>query len=142
MEGLTQAYLESIGPDVWLVTVGAYASSDAIASDLNKANVKDKYVLFEGIIKYVFSHINSSGIAHEIWESIRNVHEVSSDVKEEKFYILKNEYDTLTMLPHEKFNDVYAHIQVLVEKINSLGLGTIKDTNVIYKVLRVLPTNI
>ena len=63
-------------------------------------------------------------------------------MKEEKFYILKNEYDTLTMLPHEKINDVYAHIHVLVEKINSLELGTIKDAIVIRKLLRVLPTNI
>ena len=94
-----QAYLESIDPDAWLVTDKGYPSEGVQNEKLVKANAKAKNILFEGITKDVFSRINSSGTAHEIWESICAIHKGSLDVKEEKYHILKNQLESLKMLP-------------------------------------------
>ena len=77
-----QAYLESVDPIAWSVTVDGYPGTEAPNAGLVKANAKAKNILFEGITKNVFSRINSSGTAHQIWNSICAIHEGSKDVKD------------------------------------------------------------
>ena len=61
-----QAYLESVDPNAWVVTVDGFSGQGPQNEVLTKANAKAKNILFEGITKNVFSRINSSGTAHEI----------------------------------------------------------------------------
>ena len=134
-----QAYLESVDPIAWSVTVDGYPGTEPPNAGLVKANAKAKNILFEGITKNVFSRINSSGTAHQIWNSICAIHEGSKDVKEERFHILKSQLESLKMLPHERANDVYARMHVLVERINALGANQIEEADVIRHLLRLLP---
>lgn len=57
-----------------------------------------------------------------MWTQIQQVHEGSSDVKEERYYVLKDKCDAFTMSSNELINDTYSRLNVLVEDINSLGV--------------------
>ena len=45
------------------------------------------------------------------------------------------------MLANENANDMYSRLNILVEKVNGLGLTQISQTDVVRKILNVLPTD-
>jgi hypothetical protein len=109
-----------VEPECLEVTNEGYESSDAWVASFVKAN----NILFEYISKDVFSTIDASGSVLQIWTSICDIHEGSSDVNEEKYYVIKCKYDNLSMLPNEDANKVYFCLHVHIEQINTLKIKT------------------
>lgn len=130
-------------PYAWEVTdtlVPFKNDKDEVIGKVVKANAKAKNALFEAITKDIFAQVKSASTAHEIWKQNREVHEGSSDVKEDRYYVLKNKYDSFTMSSHELINETYSHLNLIVEDINSLGVkDKIDDGDLVRKIMRILP---
>ena len=116
-----QAYLESLDPKIWMVTQESDADVNLLEPDYIKCNAKAKNALFACISKDVFARLDASSTTHGIWTEIQGLHEGTSDVKEERYDVLKNKYDNFTRLPHERANTIYSRFHMLVEEINALG---------------------
>ncbi|GJN25083.1 hypothetical protein PR202_gb12869 [Eleusine coracana subsp. coracana] len=115
-----QAYLQSLDPEIWSVTHESNANVNLLEPDYIKCNAKAKNALFACISKDVFAQLDASTTTHGIRTEIQGLYEATSDVKEERYYMLKNKYDHFTRLPHERANTVYSRFHVLVEEINAL----------------------
>ena len=68
------------------------------------------------------------------------MHEGSKSEREERYQLCMKKLNAFEMFPHEKANDTYSRLNVLVEEINSLGLTKISPTDVIRKILSFLPS--
>jgi hypothetical protein len=101
-----QACLEAVDLECWAVTNEDYGSTNARVVSLAKANGKAKNILFDGIFKDELSRIDANCSALEIWTTICDILEVSFNVKEESYYVRKNNYENLAMLTNKNVNKV------------------------------------
>ncbi|KAK2630863.1 hypothetical protein QOZ80_UnG0724110 [Eleusine coracana subsp. coracana] len=136
-KALMQGYLQSLDPEIWMVTHESDADVNLLEPDYIKCNAKAKNALFACISKDVFPQLDASSSAYGIWTEIQGLYEGTSDVKEERHYVLKNKYDNFTRLPHERANTVHSRFHVLVEEINARGDDfKMKHVEVIRRFLR------
>ena len=49
--------------------------------------------------------------------------------------------NSFEMLPKECANEMYSHLNILVEEVNGLGLTQMQPSDVVRKILSVLPIN-
>ncbi|GJN03470.1 hypothetical protein PR202_ga20921 [Eleusine coracana subsp. coracana] len=120
-----------------MVTYESDADVNLLEPVFIKNNAKAKNALFACISKDVFVRLDASSIAHGIWTENQDLHDGTSDVKEERFHVLKNKYDNFTRLPHKRANTVYSRFYVLVEEINALRDDfKLKPVEVIRRFLR------
>ena len=138
------SYLEAVGLDVWQVTKKGTKPLPRPEKPI-KANEKEIFnaiardILFGSLSIDVFSRICSLSSAHEIWESLQALHGGTSDVKEQKLGLVKRALNFFTMLPNELANDMYSHLNFIVNEFNSIGETKLSDADVARKIVEVLP---
>ena len=59
--------------------------------------------------------------------------------REEHYHLVMKKLNSFEMLPKESANEMYSRLNVLVEKVNRLGLNQIQPSDVVRKILSVLP---
>ena len=90
-------------------------------------NAKAMNVLYSALNSNESIRVKGCRSAKEIWDKLREIHEGSENVREQKKSILVTKYESFTMEPHEnvdkmycRFNDLIKDLEVL-EKEYSLG---------------------
>lgn len=78
-------------------------------------------------------------MAHEIWTTLKELHDGTSDIKEQRYSLIKSSFDSFKMMPNELANDMYSRLNVIVNKLNALGLTKLTDADVTRKIMQVLP---
>lgn len=140
-----EAYLEAIDMGLWeAASVGFKPPVDPAKltndeKDHVKWNAKARNILFRGIGKEVFSRVCNIKDAHKLWESLCTLHEGSKSEREERYNLIKQKFDGFQMLPHEKANEMYSRLNVIVEELNGLDLTQVSEADVARKILGVLP---
>jgi hypothetical protein len=139
------SYLEAVGLDVWRVTREG-TNPPAKPDRLTKADEKEihfnaiaRNALLESLSMEVFNRVYSLSSAQEIWQALKDLHDGTSDIKEEKYSLVKSKFDSFKMLPNELANDMYSRLNVIVNELNSLGMTKITDAEVSRKIISVLP---
>src|SRR5438128_8024758 len=138
-------YLEAMGSDVWRVTVEDYTppvyphAPTAEEELLVKANAKAKNLLYGAMTKEVFNRIYSCATSHDIWTTIELIHEGSKSVRNDRYDGIIKKFNTFVMNRNERVNDMYSHLNVLVEEIKALNVKKITDENVVRKTISILP---
>ena len=139
--------LEAVGLDVWRVTnqgMNPIKRPDNPIVGYKKemhSNSIARDILLSSLSIGVFNRVSSLTGAHDIWLTLMSLHDGTRDVKEQKVCLVKNAFDTLKMLPHELANDMYSHLNIIVNEYNSIGDTKLTDANVTRKIIQVLPTN-
>ena len=87
-----------------------------------KWNAKAKNHIFRGLCKEVFNRVRNHKTAHELWKELCALHEGSKSEREERFHLVMNKLNTFEMLPKENANEMYSHLNVIVEELNGLGI--------------------
>lgn len=138
------SYLEAISLDAWRVTDRGF-TPPVDEENLNgldyanlQANAKAKNAIFEGLSLEVFNRVSNLPTSKLIWDALRDVHEGSHAVREEKYQLLKGKLESFHMLPNENANDMFSRLNVIVNDINGLGLAKIEESEIVRKMLRVL----
>ena len=77
--------------------------------------------------------------ALKLWKKLCVLHEGSKSEREERFHLVMNKLSTSEMLFKENANEIYSRLNVIVDKLNGLGLNQMSPADVARKILCVLP---
>ena len=77
--------------------------------------------------------------AHALWSDVCALHEGTKSEREERYHLVIRKLNSFDMLPKESANEMYSRLNVLVEEVNEIGLTQMQPSNVIRKILSVLP---
>jgi hypothetical protein len=77
--------------------------------------------------------------AHDLWMDICALHEGTRSEREERYHIAMRKLNSFEMLANENVNAMYSRLSILVEEVNGLGLTQISQSDVVRKILSVLP---
>ena len=76
---------------------------------------------------------------HYGWTFVRSMREQKE--REEHYHLVIRKLNSFEMLPKESANKIYSRLNVLVEEVNGLGLTQMQPSDVVRKILSVLPIN-
>ena len=76
--------------------------------------------------------------AKELWKTINENYEGTKDVTNEKYHMLIDSLNSFKQFDHENAEAMYSRLNVLVNKINSLGVKQIQEPELIRKMLHSL----
>jgi hypothetical protein len=74
-----------------------------------------------------------------LWLDICALHEGTKSECEERYHIAMRKLNSFEMLANANANDMYSRLNILVEKVNGLGLTQISLPDVVRKILSVFP---
>ena len=77
--------------------------------------------------------------AHALWSDVCALHEGTKSERGERYHLVMKKLNSFKMLPKEYANKIYSHLNVLVEEVNGLGLTQMQPSEVVRKILSVLP---
>ena len=86
----------------------------------------------------MFNHVWNHKDAHALWSDICALHEGTKGEREERYHLVMKKLNSFEMLPKESANEMYSRLNVLVEKVNGLGLTQMQPSNVVRKILSAL----
>ena len=113
-------FLEAKGLDVWRVT-NMGMKPPARPNKPTKADERELHYnaiarnsIFESLSIDVFNRVSSLATAHEIWKTLKELNDGTSDVKEQRQSLAQRAFNSFTMLPNELVNDMYSRLIVIV----------------------------
>ena len=101
--------------------------------------LEQKKCLFESFSMYMFNQVFTLNTAHEIWLKLQELHDGTSNVCEQKHCLAKQNYDSFTMNDDELVHDMYSHLNLIINKLHSIGLTKLDDADNVRKIISVLP---
>jgi hypothetical protein len=140
-----EAYLEAIdvgclrAATEGLPSIKDPANPSGDEEKYDRWNAKAKNTLYRGIGKDIFNRVHSAKNAHELWENLCALHERTKSEREERYHIALKKINSFEMLSKESANEMYTRLTVLVEDLNALGLTQMSQSDVVRRILSVLP---
>jgi hypothetical protein len=131
------AYLDALSPDVWNAAKTGYTG--ALTPEQQKWNAKARNVIIEGISEDIFTRIDNIDLTHDMWFQLIQLHEGSSKVREQKYYLVRAKYDEFKILPNECCNGMLSHLNLIVKELNSLNVSNLDKRMINRKILMLLP---
>ena len=107
--------------------------------DYEKWNAKARNTIFRGLCKDVFNRIRNHKDAHALWSDVCALHEGTKSEREERYHLVMKKLNSFEMFSRESANKMYSRLNILVEKVNGLGLIQMQPSYVVRKILSVLP---
>jgi hypothetical protein len=98
---------------VWYATKTGYTG--ALTPEQQKCNAKTRNTIIEGISEDVFARIDNIDLAHDMWNQLIQLHEGSSNVREQKYHLIRAKYDEFKMLPNKCCNDMFSRLNLIVK---------------------------
>ena len=86
----------------------------------------------------MFNHVFACKNTKELWKIIRENHEQTKDVANDKYHVLIDKLNSFKQLDHENAETMYSRLNILVNEINSLDVKKIYDLELIRKILHSL----
>jgi len=77
--------------------------------------------------------------ANEIWLKLHQLHDGTSNVHEKKHCLAKQSYNSFKMNENELVCDMYSHLNLIINKLNFVGLAKLGDADIVRKIISVLP---
>ena len=103
-------------------------------------NAKAMSILMCGLGPDEYNRVSSCTTAKEVWDTLRNAHEGTTQVRKFRRALLSSEYENFTMKDGESLNDMVSRFTTVVNELVSLG-KTITTEEKLDKLLRTLPSS-
>ena len=87
----------------------------------------------------MFNRVRNHKDAHALWSNVCALHEGTKSERDEHHHLVMKKLNSFEMLPKECANEMYSRLNVLVEEVNGLGLTQMQPSDVVRKILSVLP---
>jgi hypothetical protein len=100
---------------------------------------RQKNALYQGLGKDIFNRVHNTKNTHELWENLCALYEGTKSELEERYHIALKKINSFEMLSKESVNNMYTRLNVLVEDLNALGLTQMSQSDVVRRILSVLP---
>jgi hypothetical protein len=87
----------------------------------------------------IFNQVFTLKIANEIWLKLHELHDGTSNVREQKHCLVLNEYNSFAMKDNELVRDMYSRLNLIINELNSIGINKLGDANIVRKIISFLP---
>ncbi|GAU32260.1 hypothetical protein TSUD_53880 [Trifolium subterraneum] len=123
MENLLRSkeYWSLIEDGVVIAPAGATAEQRKIADESKLKDLKAKNFLFQAIDRTILETILTRNTAKEIWDSLRQKYQGSTNVKRAQLQALKKEFEILNMKIGESIEDYFSRTLTIANKMSAHG---------------------
>jgi hypothetical protein len=121
-------YLEAVDLGVWRVTrdeMKPLKNPEKPTTSEEKEihlNARAKNCLYESLSVDIFNQVFTLKTANGIWLKLHELHDGTSNVREQKHYLVLNEYNELV-------RDMYSRLNLIINELNSIGINKLGDAN-------------
>jgi hypothetical protein len=139
------SYIEVVDLGVWRVTRDGmkppkYPEKPTTSEEKEiHLNAWAKNCLYESLSMDIFNQVFTLKTANEIWLKLHELHDGTSNVREQKHYLVLNEYNFFAMKDNELVRDMYSHLNLIINEINSIGINKLGDADIMRKIISLLP---
>uniref|UniRef100_A0A0A9BV78 Uncharacterized protein n=1 Tax=Arundo donax TaxID=35708 RepID=A0A0A9BV78_ARUDO len=136
-------YLRAIHPSIWRIVESGYTveDEDNLTPDEEQnehKNAQAACAIFNALSENEFNWVYGLERAKDIWDTLRNVHEGTSSVREYKIELLRSKLDWFIMEEGETPTEMYNRLSLIVNEIKGLGCKEMTDHFVVKRMLRAL----
>jgi ferritin len=96
-------------------------------------------IAFMNLLAWTFQASLYLKTANEIWLKLHELHDDTSNVREQKHCLVLNEYISFQMKENELVRDMYSRLNLIINELNSIGINKLGDTNIVRKIISLLP---
>jgi hypothetical protein len=87
----------------------------------------------------IFNQVFTLKTANEIWLKLHELHDDTSNVREQKHCLVLNEYNSFAMKENEFVRDMYSRLNLVINELNSIGINKLGDADTVRKIISLLP---
>jgi hypothetical protein len=87
----------------------------------------------------IFNQVFTLKSANEIWLKLHELHDDTSNVREQKHCLVLNEYNYFAMKDNELVRDMYSRLNLIINELNSIGINKLGDADIARKIISLLP---
>jgi hypothetical protein len=119
-------YLEAIDLSVWRVTRDGMKPpknpKKLTMSDKKEIhlNTGAKNCLYESLSMEIFNQVLTLKSANEVWLKLHELHDSTSNVREQRHFLVLNEYNSFAMKENELVRDMYSRLNLVIDELNSI----------------------
>jgi hypothetical protein len=117
-------YLETVDLGVWRVTRDGMKPSKNPEKPTTSEekeihlNARAKNCLYESLSMDIFNQVFTLKIANEIWLKLHELHDGTSNVREQKHCLVLNEYNSFVVKDNELVRDMYSRLNLIINELN------------------------
>jgi hypothetical protein len=98
--------------------------------------------LDESLSMDIFNQVFTFKTANEIWLKLHELHDGTSNVREKKHCLVLNEYNSFAIKDNELIRDMYSHLNLIINELNSISINKLGDADIVRKIISPLPQQI
>jgi hypothetical protein len=138
-------YLEVVDWGVWRVTHDGMKppkNLEKLTTNDEKEihlNARAKNCLYESLSMEIFNQVFTLKTANEIWLKLHELHDGTSNVREQNHCLVLNEYNSFAMKENELVRDMYSRLNLIINELNSIGINKLGDVDIVRKIISLLP---
>jgi hypothetical protein len=102
-------------------------------------NARATNCLYESLSMDIFNQVFTLRTANEIWLKLHELHDGTSNVREQKHCLVLNEYNSFAMKENELVRYMYSHLNLIINELNSIGNNKLGDADIVRKITSLLP---
>jgi hypothetical protein len=87
----------------------------------------------------LYESLSTLKIVNEIWLKLHELHDGTSNVREEKHCLVLNEYNSFAMKDNKLVRDMYSRLNLIINELNSIGINKLDDADIMRKIISLLP---
>jgi hypothetical protein len=87
----------------------------------------------------IFNQLFTLKTANEIWIKLHELHDGTSNVREQKHCLVLNEYNSFAMMDNEHVRDMYSRLNLIINELSSNGINKLGDVDIVRKIISLLP---
>jgi hypothetical protein len=138
-------YQEAIDLNVWGVTRDGMKPPKNLEKPTTSEekeihlNARAKNCLYESLSMDIFNQVFTLKTANEISLKLHELHDGTSNVREQKHCLVLNEYNYFAMKDNELVRDMYSRLNLIINELNSIGINKLGDVNIVRNIIFLLP---
>jgi hypothetical protein len=101
-------------------------------------NARAKNCLYGSLSLEIFNQVFTLKIVNEIWLKLHELHDGTSNVRKKKHCLVLNDYNYFTMKENELVRDIYSHLNLMINELNSIGINKLGDADIVRKIISLL----
>jgi hypothetical protein len=138
-------YLEAVDLGVWRVTRDGMKppnNPEKTTTTEEKEihlNARAKNCLYEYLSMDIFNQVFTLKTANEIWLKLHELHDGTSNVREQKHCLVLNESNSFAMKDNELVRDMHSRLILIINELTSIGISKLGDADIVRKIISLLP---
>jgi hypothetical protein len=105
-------------------------------------NARAKNCLYESLNMEFFNQVFTLKTDNEIWLKLHEIHDGTSNVREQKHCLVLNDYNYFAMKDNELVRDMYSRLNLIINELNSIGINKLGDADIVRKIISLPPQQI